>query len=75
MIPARIRNGSHVRMKPPKLNEPNFIHRRKDVFDSPDVFATEKHPKCECNHVISALSVVIHGVQCHGNMRMTIITA
>ena len=39
----------------------------------PDEFSAEKHPECQRDHVVRTFAIIIHRVQCHGYMRMTIV--
>ena len=41
----------------------------------PDVFATEEHPKCQRDHIVRVLSIVLHGVQGQSHVRMAVVAA
>jgi hypothetical protein len=57
-----------------ETREKLLLEKRKDL-SSPDEFAAEKHPEAEDDHVVGRLPIVIHRVQRHGHVRMTIVTA
>ena len=57
-----------------ETREKLLLEKRKDL-SSPDEFAAEEHPEAEDEHVVGRLPIVIHRVQRHGHVRMTIVTA
>ena len=48
---------------------------KEPIFYIPGEFAINKHVKSQFDHVPRRRPVVLHQIQCHGNMGVTVVTA